>query len=95
MTMFKKTLTSGGKQVSKGNDVIIFNPTPDSSTYTYNVQYLHFKTYDKPCSIKLNDENTIHWIDINSEFVISNIYIGKFTIVDPGVTYYYTALSID
>lgn len=86
MSTYKNTLSSGGKQVSAGNDVI---------TFSSNVQFLHFQTFDKSCSIKLNGEQTIHWIDVNSEFIISDIYIGKVTIIDSGVTYYYTALSVD
>lgn len=93
MATYKKTLSSGGKRVSLGNDVIAFNLNPDSATSTSNIQYLSFQTFDKACNIKLNNESTIHWIDVNSEFVISDIYIDKFTIIDAGVTYYYTALS--
>lgn len=94
MSKYKKTLTSGGKQVSVGNDVIQFNVHPDT-TSTNNVQYLSFQTFDKACSIKLNDETSVHWIDVNNEFIISDFYVDKFTIIDAGVSYYWTALSID
>lgn len=95
MTKYKKTLTSGAKKTSVGNDVVYFNVDQDSATYTINVQYLSFQTFDKPCSIKLNDESTIHWIDVNTEFIISDFYVSKFTIIDANVTYYWTAMSID
>ena len=92
MATYKRTFSSGSKQVSAGNDIIqIIDPDGSNA----NIQFLHFQTFDKPCSIKLNGENTIHWIDMNSEFIISDLYIGKITIVDAGVTYYYTAMSID
>lgn len=86
MATYIATYSSGAKLTSIGNDVI---------TFSGNIQYLSFQTFGSPCSIKINGEATIHWIDSNSEFVLSDIYIGKITIIDSGVQYYYTALSLD
>ena len=92
MAKYRRTYTSGGKQTSVANKVIDFyaDSYPNNNT---NVQYLSFQTFASPCNIKLNNESTIHWIDSNSEFVISDIDIDKFTIIDAGVEYYYTAMS--
>lgn len=94
MATYKRTFSAGSKQVSVGNDVIKFTSDTNGNSNA-NIQFLHFQTFDKACSIQLNDESTIHWIDVNSEFIISDIYVGKFKIIDAGVTYYYTAMSID
>lgn len=92
MASYKRTFSSGSKKTSLGNDLIQITDTDGSPA---NIQFLHFQTFDKACSIQLNDESTVHWIDINSEFIVSDIYIGKFKVIDAGVTYYWTALAID
>lgn len=92
MAKYRRTYSSGGKQTSTANQVIDFYLTTYPNTNS-NVQFLHFQTFATACRIKLNDESTIHWIDSNSEFVISDIQIDKFTILDSGVEYYYTAMS--
>lgn len=94
MTKFRRTYSSGGKQTSTANQVVDFF----QDTYprnNCNVQFLHLQTFEQECRIKFNDEETVHWIDKNSEFVISDINIDKFTILDAGVQYYYTAMSQD
>jgi hypothetical protein len=92
MAKFRSTYSSGGKQISTANQVIDFyaNDYPYNNT---NVQFLHFQTFTQAVRIKLNDENTVHWVDSNSEFIVSDIQIDKFTILDAGVEYYYTALA--
>lgn len=92
MANYKRSFSAGVKKTSVGNDTITFI---DPDGYNANTQFLHFQTFTSPCSIKLNDESTIHWIDSNSEFIISDIYIGKITVIDAGIQYYYTALAID
>ena len=92
MATYKRTFSSGSKQTSAGGDIITITDTDGSPA---NIQFLHFQTFSSPCSIKLNNESTIHWIDANSEFIISDIYIGKITVIDAGVQYYFTALAID
>jgi hypothetical protein len=92
MAKYKSTFSSGGKQISTANQMVDFK----LNTYPYsncNVQSLHFQTYATPCRIKLNDESTIHWIDANDYFIIEDIHIEKFTIIDSGVEYYFTALT--
>jgi hypothetical protein len=92
MAKFRRTYSAGAKKVSTANEVVDF--FQDSFPHNNNnVQFLQFQTFAAPCQIKLNDETTIHWIDSNSEFVISDINIDKFTILDAGVEYYYTAMS--
>lgn len=93
MTKYRRTFTSGEKKVSTVNEKVDFK----LGEYPYtncNVQYLKFQTFATACSIKLNDENTVHWIDTNSEFIISDIDIDKFTILDANVEYYFTAMTI-
>jgi hypothetical protein len=92
MAKYRSTYSSGSKQTSVGNEVIDFwlDTYPNTNT---NVQFLHFQTFSQSCRIKLNDESTIHFIDANSEFLIEDINIDKFTILDSGVEYYYTALA--
>jgi hypothetical protein len=92
MTKYRLTYSSGSKVTSVGNDVIDFKATSYPKNNT-NVQFLSFQTFATACRIKLNDETTVHWIDANSEFVIEDIEIDKFTILDSGVEYYYTALG--
>jgi hypothetical protein len=92
MAKYRRTYSSGSKQTSVGNEVIDFWLTTYPNTNT-NVQFLHFQTFSQSCRIKLNDESTIHFIDANSEFIIEDINIDKFTILDSGVEYYYTALA--
>jgi hypothetical protein len=92
MAKYRRTFSSGGKVISTANQVIDFiNDTYPKNNC--NVQSLHFQTYATPCRIKLNDENTIHWIDANDYFIIEDINIDKFTIIDSGVEYYFTALT--
>lgn len=92
MAKYIGTLSLGDKAISTANQVIDFF----SPVYPFDncsVQYLSFQTYDKPCHIKINNETTVHFIDTNSEFVMSDISIDKITIVDAGVTFYYTAMT--
>jgi hypothetical protein len=92
MAKYYGSFSAGDKKVSTANQVIEFT----SPVYPFDkcsVEYLSFHTYDLPVHIKINDESTIHWIDSNSEFVLSDISISKITIIDSGVTYYYTALN--
>lgn len=94
MVKFRRTFSSGTKKVSVANEVIDFR----MDTYPHNncnAQFLHLQTFAQPIRIKLNDEETIHWVDSNSEFVISDIQIDKFTILDAGVEYYFTAMTND
>jgi hypothetical protein len=93
MAKYRSTFSSGGKQISSANQVIDFK----LDTYPFddcNVQFLQFTTFATPITIKLNNENTVHWIDSNSEFVISDIYIDKFTILTGNAEYYYTAMTV-
>lgn len=92
MAKYRRTFASGDKLTSTANQVIDF--IIDAQT-NVDVQYLNFQTFATPCHIKLNDESTIHWIDANSEFTITDFYIDKITIVDAGVEFYYTALAVD
>jgi hypothetical protein len=92
MAKYRRTFSSGGKVTSVANQVIDFyqDSYPKNNC---NIQFLSFQTFATPCRIKLNDESTIHWIDANGEFVISDIEIDKFTILDAGVEYYFTAMT--
>jgi hypothetical protein len=92
MAKYKGTLSSGDKIVSTANQVFDFF-SPIYPFGNCSVQYLSIQTYDKPLHIKLNNESTVHFIDINSEFIMNDISIDKMTIVDAGVTFYYTALT--
>jgi hypothetical protein len=92
MAKYRKTFSSGSKKTSVANEVIDFK----LDTYPYsncNAQFLHLQTFALPIRIKLNDEATIHWVDANSEFIISDIEVDKFTVLDAGVEYYYTAMT--
>jgi hypothetical protein len=94
MAKYRRTFSSGGKQTSSANLVIDFR----LDTFPYNncnVQFLHFVTFATPISIKLNDETTVHWIDANSEFVISDIDVDKIAILTPNAEYYYTAMTAE
>jgi hypothetical protein len=94
MAKYRKTFTSNGKVVSTANQVIDF--TQDSFPYNNcNVQYLHIQTFATALRIKLNDESAIHWIDADEDFLIDDINIDKFIILDSGVEYYYTAMSVE
>jgi hypothetical protein len=94
MAKYRRTFSSGGKQTSSANQVIDFrlDTFPFSNC---NVQFLSFQTFATPINIKLNDEATVHWVDANSEFVISDIEIDKFTIVTDGAEYLYTAMTAE
>lgn len=94
MAKYKHTYSSGGKVVSTANQVVDFykQSYPRNNT---NAQFLHIQTFAQDLRIKLNDEETVHLILANSEFVISDINIDKFTILDAGVEFYYTAMSQD
>lgn len=90
---YQRTFTSGGKITSTADQVIKFtelNPI-NGKELVFTVAYLSIETFDKPLRIKLNKENTIHWIDANKEVVFTDFAIDKFTILDVGVEYYYTA----
>lgn len=92
MAKYRRTYSAGSKQTSTVNQVIDFYALdyPHNNT---NVQFLHFQTFATPCRIQLNGESTIHWIDANSEFVISDIDVDKIKILDGNVEFYYTALG--
>lgn len=90
MAKYVRSYTSGGKQISTANQVVDFVADTYPNT-NCNVQFLNFQTFSQPCHIKLNDETTVHFIDTNSEFILEDIHVDKFTIVDAGVEYYYTA----
>lgn len=92
MVKFRRTFSSGAKKVSVANEVVDFRLDTYPKT-NCNVQFLHFQTFAQPIRIKLNDEETVHYIFENSEFVISDINIDKFTILDAGAEYYYTAMT--
>jgi hypothetical protein len=94
MTKYRRTYTSNGKVISTANQVIDFR----LDTFPYsnaNAQYLHIQTFASPLRIKLNDESAIHWIDSDSDFLMDDINIDKITILDSGVEYYYTAMSVE
>lgn len=94
MAKYRRTFSAGAKKVSTANEVIDFKLDTYPKT-NCNAQFLHFQTFAQAARIKLNDEETIHWIDTNSEFVVSDIEIDKFTILDAGVEYYFTAMTND
>jgi len=89
MAKYSRTFSSGGKQVSTANQVFDFI----DDGRNYGVDFLKFETFTSPCSIRIGSENTIHWLNANSEIIFEDIFIDKFTIIDSGVEYYYTALS--
>lgn len=98
MAKYKRSFSSGAKKTSVANEVISFKRPEDVFDYNnsmeYNsVEYLEFETYDAPCKIKLNDEQTVHYVDANSSIVFADILITKITILDAGVGYYYTAFA--
>jgi hypothetical protein len=101
MAKYQYSFTGGSKQVSTANQVIKFeNPKYKNDGESFNntseynsVEYLSFETFATACRIKLNDEDTIHWIDTNSNIVISDMMIYKVTVLDAGVEFYYTAFS--
>jgi hypothetical protein len=92
LAKYKRTFTSGDKLTSSANQVIDFKIDDNTNV---DVQYLNFQTFSSPVHIKLNDESTVHWIDVNGELTITDMYIDKITIVDAGVQFYYTALAVD
>jgi hypothetical protein len=94
MAKYRRTFSSGGKQTSTANQVVDFfqDTYPKNNC---NVQFLHFQTFGQDCRIKLNDEETIHYIFANSEFMITDINIDKFTILDAGCEFYYTAMTAE
>lgn len=102
MEKYARSFTSGGKKVSTANQVISFvdasrkndNRHYNDSTAYNSVQSLTIETFGEEIKYKLNNEATIHWLDANSTVTISNMDIEKFTIVDAGVNYYYTAFSV-
>jgi len=89
MAKYSRTFSSGGKQVSTANQVVDFL----EDGRNYGVDFLKFETFGTQCTIKLNNEDTIHWLDANSELIFEDIFIDKFTIVDSGVEYLFTAMS--
>lgn len=93
MAKYRRTFSSGGKKVSTANQVVDFAIDMTSSDIDCNVQYFKFETFATPCSIKLNGEATVHWLDANSEIVFEDINIDRFEIVEAGVEHYYTAMS--
>lgn len=93
-TVYKRTFTPGGKQVSTANQVIDFAIGSGNATKLC-VQFLQFQTFAQPCKIKINNESTIHWIDVDSEIILKDIDIDYITIVDAGAEYYYTAMSTE
>lgn len=93
MAKFTRTFTSGDKQVSTANQEIKFLVNRRSQEYDYTVTYLAFETFGTAIKIKLNGEDTVHWIDADSKIVFSDIDIEKVTIVTAGAEYYYTAFA--
>ncbi|MFS0905822.1 hypothetical protein AB3N02_22625 [Priestia aryabhattai] len=93
MANYKRSFTPGDKKVSTANQVIDFIVVKDGKDINYDASYLVFETFSTACHIKINDEDTIHWIDADSRIVFSDIIVEKFTIIDAGVEYYYTAFS--
>lgn len=94
MAKYKRTFTSGQKKLSKAGEEIDFKldvyPRNDC-----NVEFFHFQTFAQECHIKINDEQTLHWIDSNSELILSDIKIDRFTIIEGNVEYYYTAMTTE
>jgi hypothetical protein len=92
MAKYRRTFTSGDKLTSTANQVIDFKIDDNTNV---DVEYLNFQTFATPCHIKLNDEETVHWIDANSELTFTDMYIDKITIIDAEIQFYYTALAVD
>lgn len=95
MAKYRRTFSAGSKQVSTANQVIDFYNYQLKNQLNCNVQFFHFQTFDKPCHIKLNNEETVHMIAANSELIINDIDIDKFTIIDANVEFYYTAMTTE
>ena len=95
MAQYRRTFSPGQKKVSVANEVIDFWINDITPTRNCDVQFLQIQTFAQPIRIKINHEETIHWIDANSEFTISEIDVDKITILDGGVEFYYTAMSVE
>jgi len=93
MVKYKRSFSSGAKKTSVANEVIGFDLVKDGRTYLDSVDCLIFETFGSSCRFKINDEDTIHWVDANKQVVFTDIEIEKITILDNGVEYYYTAFS--
>jgi len=90
MSKYSQSYTSGGKQTTSGaNTAIDFYVQGKNSKVTF----LSFQTFATACHIKLNGEDTQHWIDANSELIIQDMDIDKIVIVESGIEYYYTAFG--
>jgi len=90
---YQRSFAAGEKKTSTANEVIDFLQVDpiDGDILNFSVSFLRFETFGSPCRIRLNNEPTIHWIDALSEVTFADIEIDKFTILDAGVEYYYTA----
>lgn len=84
---FSRTLSSNGKQTSTANQTITFSETKDGVTYNLYLGYLTFETYALQCSIKINDEDTVHVLAPDTQLTFDNIEIRKITIIDGAVEY--------
>lgn len=93
MAKFERTFTSGDKQVSTANQEVKFVINRRGKDFTYTVTYLAFETFGTAIKIKINGEDTVHWIDADSKIVFSDIEIDKITILTAGAEYYYTAFA--
>lgn len=101
MAKYVRSFSSGGKKISTSNEVITFvKKEYENDGYEYNdsleykmVEYLSFETFATPCRIRLNDEETVHWIDADSKAVITDMGIYQITILDENVEYHYTAFA--
>ena len=90
---YRRTLTSNGKEVSSANQVVDFVMTDpiDGDKLDFSVAYLSIETFDKDLRIKFNNEENVHTLFSNRVYPFKDFEIEKFTILDAGVEFYYTA----
>lgn len=89
------TLSSGGKvTTTQANQEIIFN-SPNAPTSNPNfipVTGILIDAFDDTIHVMFNDEITIHEIDPNTSLSLDEYVVNKFTIVESGVQYRWTAI---
>ncbi|WJJ55290.1 hypothetical protein QB910_000046 [Dabrowskivirus KKP3916] len=93
--IYTGTLSSGGrKTTTQANQEVIFNSpnAPSDDPNAIKVTGLLIDAFDTQIHVTINDEVTIHEIDPNTSLNLSEIVIDKFTILENGVDYRWTAI---
>lgn len=90
MPKYRKSLSSGGKQItSTANTLIKFTQSSDDQV---QVPFFSIESFDKKISFKLNDESTVHVLDEGETMTFEDMLsISKVIILESGVEYKWLA----